>query len=315
MQKLHIVLACTARKRASEPGYPRLRNVARAPVSDRVTKWVAMVSTAPQRHVAANLYAGEYWQTARKLASRAESAGGTGVFVVSAGLGLVGIDDAVPMYGATLAARHPDSVLASSDPTAPSHVRRQWWDELTRADVLRRSGPQRLVDLGEGGSKARVMVCVGRDYLDAVVPDLQDLVGRLGDPERMMVFASGAPLVGLEDSWVAISGSLRLVLGGSLSSTSLRAAKAVLAELGTSSPSADKARCVVAALTASAGKLPTYDRQRQHDDAILDWIHDHLAEVPNATKTAALRCFRDGGKACEQGRFGRLFEDAREIST
>ena len=315
MQKFHIVLACTARKRASEPGYPRLRNVARAPISDRVTKWVALVSTAPQRYVAANLYAGEYWQTARKLASRAESTGGTGVFVVSAGLGLVGIDDAVPMYGATLAARHPDSVLASSDPTAPRHVRRQWWDELTRAEVLRRGGPQRLVDLAEDGSETLVMVCVGRNYLDAVATDLKDLVGRLGDPERVMVFASGTPLAGLEDSWVAVSGSLRLVLGGSLSSTNLRAAKAVLAELGTSSPSADKARRVVASLTASAGKLPTYDRQRQHDDAILDWIHDHLVEVPNATKTAALRCFRDGGKACEQVRFNRLFEHAREMST
>lgn len=315
MQKLHIILSCTARKRALEPGYPRLRSVGRAPVPVRIARWAALVSTAPWRYVAADLYAGEYWQMAKELESRAESTGQVSVSVVSAGLGLIGIRDRVPMYGATLAARHPDSVLATSDPTAPSYVRRQWWDELARAEVLRRHGPRRLVDLGEDGSEARVMVCIGRDYLDAVATDLTALAERLGDPERVMVFASGAPLAGLKECWVAVSGSLRLTLGGSLSSTNLRAAKAVLAELGTLPPNADKARSIVAALTATAGKLPTYDRQRQRDDAISDWIQHHLAEVPNATKTAALRRFRDEGKACEQARFGRLFDHAREMAT
>ena len=315
MQKLHIVLSCTARKRASEPGYPRLRSLGRATVSDRAARWEALVSLAPRRCVAADLYAGEYWQTGMDLASCAGLAGQTSVSVVSAGLGLVDLRDRVPMYGATLAARHPDSVLETSDPAAPSHVRRQWWDELTRAEVLRRHGPQRLADLGEDGSETSVMVCLGRNYLDAVATDLTALAERLGDRERVMVFASGTPLAGLEECWVAVSGSLRLTLGGSLSSTNLRAAKAVLAELGTLPPNSGKARSIVATLTATAGKLPSFNRRRQRDDVILDWILDHLVGVPNASKTAALRHFRDEGKACEQARFGRLFDHAREMAT
>ena len=315
MKKLHIVLACTARKRASEPGYPRLRSVSRVPVSDRVEQWAALVSTAPRRCVAAELYAGEYWQIGMELASCAALARQVSVSVVSAGLGFVGLHDQVPMYEATLAARHPDSVLATSGPAAPNHVRRQWWDELTRAEVLRRHGPQRLVDLAEDASDTSVMVCVGRNYLDAVATDLTALAERLGDPERVMVFASGRPLAGLEECWVAVSGSLRLTLGGSLSSTNLRAAKAVLAELGTLPPNSGKARSIVATLTATAGKLPSFNRRRQRDDVILDWILDHLVGVPNASKTAALRHFRDEGKACEQARFGRLFDHAREMAT
>ena len=313
MQKLHVVLSCTARKRASEPGYPRLRNVGRAPVADRVEQWAALASRAPRRYVAADLYAGEYWQTGKEFVARAESAGRTRVSVVSAGLGLVGIHDGVPMYGATLAARHPDSVLGASGSAAPSQVRQQWWDGLTRAAILGLHRPSRLVDLAENEANASVMVCIGRSYLDAVAVDLAALVERLGDPERVMVFASGVPLAGLEECWVPVPGSLRLALGGSLSSTSTRAAIAVLAELGTSPPSTERARSIVGALAATAGELPSFDRRRQCDDVILGWILDYLAEVPNGRKTAALRRFRDEGNACEQARFGRLFDDAREI--
>lgn len=314
MRKLHVILSCTARKRASEPGYPRLRSVGPSPVPDRVERWAALVSTAPYRHVAADLYAGEYWQTGMELASRAELVGQIQVSVVSAGLGLVGIHDKVPMYSATLAPRHPDSVIAASGSAAHSQVRRQWWDGLTRAAVLGHHRPRRFIDLAEHEPNASVMVCVGRSYLDAVAVDLITLVERLGDPERVMVFASGTPLAGLEGCWIAVPGRLRLALGGSLSSTNLRAASAVLTELGTLTPNASRARDIVATLTATAGDLPSFDRRRQGDDAILDWILDHLAEAPNENKTAALRCFRDQGNACEQARFGRLFDDAREMS-
>ena len=315
MRKLHIILSCTARKRGLESGYPRLRSVGRVPVSDRVAEWTALVATTPRRFVAADLYAGEYWQTGMQLASCAEPLEQISVSVVSAGLGLVGIHDKVPMYGATLAAQHPDSVLATSDLATSRHVRRQWWDELTCAEVLRRDGPQRLVDLGQVGSSTNLMVCVGRDYLDAVASDLTDLIECFGDSERVMIFASGKPLAGLEKCWVAVSGSLRLLLGGSLSSTNLRAAKAVLAEHGSLDPNVDEARSIVATLTAMAGGLPYFQRRRQRDDVILDWIQDHLVKVPSATKTASLRRFRDEGNACEQARFGRLFDYAREMRT
>lgn len=315
MQKLHVVLACTARKRALEPGYPRLRSVGRVPVSDRVAQWSALVTTAPRRHVAADLYAGEYWQAGLGLASCAELAGPIRVSVVSAGLGLVGIQDEVPMYSATLAAGHPDSVLAASGSAVHSQVRRQWWGGLTRAAVLGQHRPHRLADLAGHEPDASVMVCVGRSYLDAVAEDLAILVKRLGDPERVMVFASGSALVGLERCWVTVPGSLRLTLGGSLSSTSPRAAMAVLAELGTSPPNADRARSILAKLAATTGELPSFDRRRQCDDMILEWILDHLVEVPKGSKTAALRRFRDEGNACEQARFGRLFDHAREMVT
>ncbi|MCY3805724.1 MAG: hypothetical protein OXG91_04405 [bacterium] len=286
----------------------------RAHVSARVEQWLTLVSAAPRRYVAADLYAGEYWRAGMEMASRVACSGEIQVSAISAGLGLVDISDKVPMYEATLAPRHPDSVLKTSASVTSSQVRRQWWDELTRAKVLRRHGPQCLADFGEDRSATSVVVCAGRHYVDAAAADLMSLAERLGDPEKVIIFASGTPLGGLEESWVTVAGSLRLTLGGSLSSTNLRAARAVLAELGALSLGADRARRIVDTLTATAGKLPFLDRRRQQDDEILDWILDRLAEDPHATKTAALRRLRDEGRACEQVRFGRLFVNAQEMA-
>ena len=283
-------------------------------MSDRVEQWGALVSAASPRHVAADLYAGEYWRTAMELVSLAASTGQVSVSIVSAGLGLVDICDQVPKYGATLAAGHPDSVLNCLSSATPSQVRRQWWEQLTHADILGRRSYQRLAELDERRSGMVVMVCLGRSYLDAVTTDLISLVECVGDPERVMVFASGRPRAGLEECWVPVTGSLRLILGGSLSSTNLRSAVAVLAELGNSLPRVDRARRTVTKLRAAAGDLPSFERLRQSDESILDWILDHLTKHPYATKTAALRRFRDEGYACEQARFGRLFVDAREIA-
>ncbi len=312
MQTLHVVLSCTARKRAPEPGFPRLRNVGWAPVADRVQRWAALVSAAPCRCVAADLYAGEYWQAGMGLAARCALDARTRVSVVSAGLGLVGLHDEVPHYGATFAAGHPDSVLNALDSGTNHQVRQHWWDGLTRSGVLGRHHPRRLADLAEHGSDASVMVCIGRSYLEAVAADLADLVKRLGDPERVMIFAAGTPLAGLEECWVPAPGRLRLALGGSLSSTSVRAAMAVLAEGSPLPPNVHSARSILGTLAARAGELPSFDRRRQCDDVIVEWILDHLEEAPNTNKSAALRRFRDCGNACEQARFGRLFDDARQ---
>ncbi len=313
MRELHIILSCTARKRGSDPRHPRLRTVGRTTIPDRVEQWVSLVSAAPRRSAAADLYAGAYWHKGMELVAQAEPAGQVMVSVVSAGLGLVGLDDEVPMYSATLAASHPDSVLAVSGAATQSAVRREWWDALTHAAILGHRRPRRLINLTKGDSSARVMVCVGRSYLDAVAVDLAALVERLADPRQVMVFASGAPLVGLNESWVKVPGKIRLALGGSSSSTNPRVAMAVLAELGESPPNTDRARSIVGALAATVGELPSFDRRRHRDKDVSEWILDYLTDAPNGNKTRALRRFRDEGNACEQARFGRLFDEAREL--
>ncbi len=240
------------------------------------------------------------------------SAGVDGGSVISAGLGLVDLADRVPMYEATLAPGHPDSVLALAPGIPPKVLRREWWRALTDAGVLGQDSRKRLADLADPASESGVVVAVGRDYLDAVAPDLQSLVERVGDPQRVMLFAAGDPLGDLQESWVRVPGALRLALGGSLASTSVRAAAVAVAEVG-QTLTVERARAVVDELMAVSGSLPAFKRERRSDEAVEEWLIEHLTRLPGASKTTALRTFRAEGNACEQKRFGRIFANAKEM--
>ena len=308
MRPIHIILSCTARKHGAQPADPRLRGIPPGPVSDRAAAWAALAAEAPKRLSVAGLYAGERWQAGLGLVADAEraTAGPVGVSVVSAGLGLVGLGDMAPCYGATFAAGHPDSVLASPGAGTARSVRRRWWDEITHAVVIRTAGPQRIADIGGGGT---VIVCLGQDYLDAVAADLAALAERSEHPGRVIVFGSGEPRAGLEQSWAPAPGRVRALLGGPMTSANIRAARAVLRKLGGPPPGAAEARDVMERLAAESAELPRPGRTRD-DRMILSWIRDRLEETPRMSKTAALKAFRGEGEACGHARFGRLFEQA-----
>ena len=312
MQEVHLVLSCTNRKRSSELSSPRLGSVAPAPVAERAEQWAAVISESPHRYLVSSLYGGEYWQIGMKLAADIGSQFDGQVSVISAGLGLIGIDDEVPVYGATFTNGHPDSVAQDG---APPNFRRRWWNELATVEQLGFGGPRRLADIATPGADDGVIVCVGRDYLHAVVEDMLELSKQMMDPGRLVIFAAGKPVVGLEDHWVQVPGALRLVLGGSLASTSVHTARAFVHQATTAPLEVGNARRLVATLGAGGGDLPKFDRRRASDHEVVDWIVDHISAEPNSNKSLALRAFRDLGFACEQQRFGRLFSKAQDAAT
>jgi hypothetical protein len=308
----HIVLSCTNRKRKdASASEQRLRDVPPAPPTTRAAAWVETVSSAPTWGPAKNLYTGEYWQAGLDLARSSARRMRSEIYVLSAGLGLVHSEDAVPGYAATFIAGHPDSVLLGQSESA-SAVRRKWWDAL--ADWTGpgdRRGPRRLSKLATTPG-AHLLVCAGPDYIDATADDLRAAHKVLGD-ERLVIVGSGDSHEGLADVWVQCPGQLRMRFGGSMSSTGVRVARAMLERLGVQEfLGAREARGFIAAALRDTEPLPRFDRHRLSDDDILAWLRSDSQAHPETTnKTAALRRLRDEGQACEQGRFGRLYDVAR----
>jgi hypothetical protein len=158
---------------------------------------------------------------------------------------------------------------------------------------------------------AQVLVCAAPDYLDAAADDLRAAYELLGD-DRLVILAASEPEEGLSEVWVRCPGRLRMRLGGSMSAICARAAQAVIESVDRiETLDAHHARRVIADLVRSADPLPTYKRSRLRDGDVRAWIRtDARAHPRSANKSAALRRLRDLGFACEQGRFGRLYDDA-----
>lgn len=307
-----LVLSCTKRKRKdASTGNHRLREVPLASPAVRAAAWVEAVSNAPTWGPARDLYVGEYWQAGLDLARASARRTQTEVYVLSAGLGLVHSAAAVPGYAATFTRAHPDSVVVGHV-DGPSAERRAWWDAL--ADWTGpgdRSGPRRLGDLAATPG-AHLLVCAGPDYIDATGDDLRAAHKVLGD-ERLVIVGSGDSPEGLDDVWVQCPGQLRMRFGGSMSSTSVRLARAMLEALSPQERiGARQAREFIATALKSTEALPRFDRDRLSDDDVLAWIRSDAQAHPAMTnKSAALRRLRDDGRACEQSRFARLYDAAR----
>ncbi len=306
---LHIVLSCTKRKRIGDASYPRLREVFTGDVEQRAARWISRIDGADASRPARDLYAGEYWRAGMGLAARASRLCPSSTWVLSAGLGLINLDDQIPAYGATFASGQEDSVVVKSDGAPASEVRRRWWSALASWQGPVGPGrPRRIADLAADRA-ASIVVCAGPDYLAAIRPELVDTLNVLGG-ERLLLFGSGAPETGLEGAWVRVPGQLRLRFGGSMSSTSVRAASAVIDEIAESGVlSGDQARSLVVSWCDATAPLPRPERKRLSDLDVALWIvSDSKAHPGSANKSSSLRRFRDDGLACEQARFGRLFD-------
>lgn len=309
MSKLHVVLSCTNRKRAHPPGSLRLGALL-GTVEERATAWMKRLDAAYLDVEAERLYAGEYWTAGMALGATAKEKFDMSLWVLSAGFGLIGGSDWICAYGATLGAGHVDSVVGghAKDGTA-SGQRRRWWAALSTWDgPVGVTGPRTLSSLAAMDPDAGLVVCAGQDYLDAVTPDLVEAQATLASAEQLVVLGSGSPTSDLAGSWVPVPGRLRTRLGGSMTSTGVRAARALIDALAPGDRLlADQARATVSRLVNESDPLPTFDRKRLDDHAVAEWIRVEARRNPLATKSSALRAFRDEGMACEQSRFGRLF--------
>jgi hypothetical protein len=257
----------------------------------RVKLWRRRVEGAPASLRLVDLYQGQAWQQARGLAHDAANSGfHVTLLVASAGLGLRDANTLAPAYAATFAGGHPDSV--GSDQTE----KREWWARLSAC-------PGNL-QLAETVDK-RVLLVLSENYARAMDDDLSALAARGGD---LLLIGGSRSIAGLPR--LAADRSLRRELGGSVSSLTLRMARAWLSRRSHPSLHSVEDEATWHKWAQSVSRIELYDRSPMTDPQLSDLICKLKAAEPALSATRALRRIRDAGIACEQKRFGQLFREA-----
>ena len=303
-----ILIPCTDRKRIRPPERLRARTLARAPVSDLASTWTRRIASASVSLSHCDIYCGRAYQEAIK-ATRLQS---SELIVVSAGLGLVRPNRAIPSYSLTVAPGHPDSISrrVSCGQFSPA----AWWSAL-KASCKESGGLDELI---RESSPTLVLLSLSANYARLIYDDLEKLSDH--EARRVRIFGSGIDkhlppsLIRSVMPYDARLNGPDSLVSGTMSDFGSRAlhhfAKCrASGDIEGVDPENDHAALTRLMDPWGFPVVPT--RERMSDEAIVQFILDNWVAT-RGRSGASLRLLRDSGFACEQGRFRDLFKSASE---
>lgn len=300
--KIIAVTNCTAAKTPPPLRDLQARTIERMALPALADEWHSRIRKADSRIAAASLYRGRGFSVVVRAAARY----GVDVSVLSAGLGVLQLQDLVPSYSLTIAPDSRDFILARAmNPL--SLTPGDWWKSLTG-----RPGISAVSDLLDRNKSALIVLGVSSAYLSMIAGELLDLSAReqrririvgpkhveaIPDGIREMVMpydkrlnGPDAKIRGTEFDFPqrALASFIHLVRND-------RA-------LGTAADHAKRVRLSLGQMRAPK-RVP---RRKVSDASLIRKIRAIMKQVSSVS--AGLRVLRNKQKiACEQHRFSRLW--------
>jgi hypothetical protein len=303
-----VFAPCSRRKRAAIHPDLRAANLNPASLDELAEGWVARVRGTKPVVRATDLYGGRGLVEARRAASAASGQ----LSIVSAGLGIVDAEQAVVSYSLTVAAGDPDSVLARTKaPTRPSPA--DWWGALQRAFGLSGGGFTRALAETEGVA----LIALPGSYLDLVADDLLALAPDALSRVRLIGPPREAVPIGLRGVWMPYDARFDGEGGpfpGTRSDYAQRAARHFAETVLRTTMDADAAthaEMVEVELRPLSATLPPH-RKAGTDAELIEVIRALVPQTGGRSGETLRLLRRKAGRACEQGRFRRLFAAATQ---
>jgi len=152
-------------------------------------------------------------------------------------------------------------------------------------------------------------------YLSAMAHDLANSITQVRGRGGVFIISSKIPTShpALADHWIPSRGELQAALGGALVSLHARAARRLLRLVKPREFVQEKVSTMTKKLE---GEITEQVAKRvsgapMSDEDVLRFIRSRVGAEPKASHTRLLRELRDSGRACEQGRFRRLFKQVK----
>ncbi|WP_410842550.1 hypothetical protein [Paraburkholderia sp. BR14264] len=298
-RRVIIVTNCTNRKRVGDDTVTLTAADMNGSLSSVAARWGKAIRKVRPSKEAQDIYMGRAFSEARQVAA---SLGGT-LYIVSAGLGVVGATEAIPSYNLTVA--EGDNSLKP----LLTHLGKRpsdWWTALTTE-----LGQQRSVRaLLESNADALALFALPGSYIALIAEDLASLTQRQLSRVRIITSDHGRTLVPEHARHVALPYDERLE-GSSYVGTRTdfpqRALRHFIEVLTGHELSVDDARASVSAAMLALKKPVIPLRERKTDSEILTLLRKNWDRFDGAS-ARLLRYLRDEALvACEQSRFRNLW--------
>jgi hypothetical protein len=311
--RIALVSSCTNRKKQIPTPELQARNLSQGSLAALADEWVHRVEQADKAISARDLYAGRAFTEALAAAK----AGGGDCYMISAGLGLVSVDELVPSYSLTVTGNGEDNVLRKVPDSSAKPA--QWWEILNRK--LGSVSP--VARLIEEQQDRLFILALPSAYLELIGSDLAGVSATA----RARIRIIGLPTLkksipaALQGSFVAYDERLEAADAGRAGTRSdfpQRAARHFISDVLVAAPfaSAQEHAAQASVFLDKYARPPVPNRQRYTDDTLKNIIRGLWVESQGRVTNGLRLLRRERQIACEQSRFKRLFwEIAAEKGT
>ena len=175
--QLLVAINCSARKTADAASQLRARALPKGTYSALAEEWRTRRCDADGRIAARRLYAGRSFSLAYEVAQSV----GAQFRVVSAGMGLLHPDTAIPPYSLTLSEGARDCILSRA-PRNEAFTSQEWW----RAIRSVAPGARPFQRLLSAYPRSLLLLALTRPYLDMIADELAALTDSARDRVRII---------------------------------------------------------------------------------------------------------------------------------
>lgn len=298
-----IVTNCTNRKRVDETGVALSAIDCSGSLATVAALWTNAVRNSRSLRQAQDVYMGRGFVEARRTAAALRSP----LYIVSAGLGVVGAADMIPSYDLTVSggtnSLRPMLVHLGAEPS-------DWWAALTTELGKERT----LRALLDRHRESNLLLAMPGSYLALIAKELTSLKRSQIDRLRIITSSYGQALLPSNAGHVALPYDERLEgspYAGTRVDFAQRALRHFVEVLNGRELSAEMARSAVAEAMRKLKRPTGPEREKKSDVEILDLLRKNWIRFDGAS-THLLRYLRDEAMvACEQSRFRDLWRSLR----
>lgn len=299
MSDIHLLVPCSAQKTNSVPEAMYMGRHKTSNLIHSLNTWVGAFEQNSERIPACDLYFGQAFQHAKKLAEDNKFK----LSIMSAGFGLVSGDVKLPSYNATFA--------SNVDRVPTPHT--CWWSSVCHSDLPGIS----IFDYITAHPNDRFVLCASNEYLRAIKEDLLSaLESNVVDDASVAIIASSIPKELQSFKHLFVQASRKALQHSNASDCGLALTDRHVTSITTYlfverlKLTKEPFNAIIPALNKELQTLTVPNRPsrtKRNDDYIIAYIDKAFKEQGNVGQGRLFKQYKDEGNACTDTRFRSLY--------
>lgn len=292
---IYLVSSCTNVKSIASDDAHLLRNYDLSSIEKVATEWKKNLSSNSAKKIPArNLYQGPSWKATLDIETNFSRKFTTHLLVASAGHGLIDANEMICSYGSTFSKGHEDSIHHIKNTENPTQ---QWWNQTNQ------------FDLSNFSSESYIFIFLPSDYLIALKHFIENLIDIFDT--RVYILSTSKNILSSKIANRSLRFDTRFnsYEKGTLVTLSQRFMRWLSSEIVTKDLPLDR-DFLQSHIDVFLSRLEPYkieQRKKLIENDLLHIITNQVKLENIQSASQGLKNLRVKGFACEQKRYGKLF--------